>query len=459
MSNNMRLSGIISGMDTESLVKQLTARYTTKKDKIYKEKETLKYKQDAWKDLNKDVYKMFNKLSDLRLKSTYRNTEIVSSKPDVATISGQNIQGQHNIEIKQIATQTYLTGGEVEQNEPIGVSGRFTITIGGKEKEVDITANMSMKQVAQKLNDAGLIANFDEDNKRLFLASKSTGAESNFQICGDGSLLDAIGLGAAAIKQQGKDAIMSLNGVDFTSDTNVFKVNNMVITAQSEGSTIVGTKTNNKILDTIKSFIEEYNVLIKKIDKAYNSIAAKGYSPLTKDEKYELSDKEIEEWEDKLKEGALSKDESLSAIGNLFKSTMNLSFYNGLSLDKIGISLGGYFNTEQNDRNAYNIDEEKLIKAINEDSDAVVNFITKLSTDLYDKLNLKMKSSTLNSMYTAYNDKQLKEKISNYEKQIAQQEAKIIKMEDKYYTQFAKMEKLLSKSQSQTTYLSNYFGI
>lgn len=455
----MRLTGLVSGMDTDAVIKQMTSAYTAKRDKVWKAKESLTYKQDAWKDLNKEVYNMFNQLSKLRLKSTYQRSEPSSTNEDVASVTGDSIQGQHDVTVKQIASQTYITGGVVHQSQPINVSGSLTVTVGGKERELDITPDMSMAQVARKLTEAGVIANFDENNARLFLASKLTGTSSDFEISGDASLLDAIGLGSTATKQIGKDAIINLNGVDFTSSSNKITVNNMTINAKSIGSTSIGMKTDDNIFNTVKSFIKDYNALIKRIDSSYNSTAAKGLSPLTDEEKDALTDRQIEEWEDKLKEGALSKDETLSSLSSLLKTTMSSISVDGMNLTHMGITLGGYFTTEKDERGVYNIDEDKLQKVIAEDPDKVVNFLTKLTGTLYDKLNNRMKSSSLNSIYTAYNDKQIKSNLAGYEKKIAEWEEKIAKAEDKWYKQFARMESVLSKTQNQANYLSNFFGI
>ncbi len=455
----MKLTGLVSGMDTDAVIKQMTLAYTAKKDKVWKAKETLTYKQDAWKNLNKEVYDMFTKLSKLRLTSTYQRSEASSSNENIVTVAGDKIQGQHDVTVKQIATQTYLTGNIVNQSQPINVSGNLTVTIGGKEKELNITPDMSMEQVARKLTEAGIIANFDENNARLFLASKTTGASSDFNISGDASLLDAIGLGSSAIKQVGKDSIINVNGVDFVSSSNKFNINNMTITAKSLGSATVGMKTDEHIFDTVKSFIKDYNALIKKIDSSYNNTAAKGLSPLTDEEKDALTDKQIEEWESKLKESALSKDETLSSLSSLLKTTMSSISVDGINLTSMGITLGGYFTTEKDERGVYNIDEDKLQKIIAENPDKVINFVTKLAGTLYDKLNTKMKSSSLNSIYSIYNDKQIKNNLANYDKKIAEWEDKIVKMEDKWYKQFARMESVLSKTQSQANYLSNFFGI
>lgn len=453
-----RVTGIASGMDTESIIKQLSAKYVDKKDKVWKEKESLKYKQDVWKDMNKDIYGLYTKLSNLRMSGTYQKAEATSSNEKVASVTGDKISGQQQLTVNQIATKTFITGGKVEQSEPIRVTGTLAVRVGGKEQDLNITPDMSMEEVARKLTEAGIVANFDKDNARLFLSSKTTGANSDFEIGGDDSLLESMGLGSSAIKQIGQDSSITLNGVTFTSSKNEYKLNGMNITASSVGSTVIGSQNDNKIYDVVKSFIDDYNSLIKKIDTAYNT-NNKSYKPLTDDEKYNLSDKQIEDWEKKIKDGILYKDANLGTISNVMKNTMASTCVDGKYLSSFGITLGNYFTTEKEERGVYNIDEDKLKKAIEEDPDKVMNFMTKLAANLYDNIGKEMKSSSLRSVYTVYDDKQINQDLKDLEDKITAWEDKITAIEDKYYDKFARMEKLLSSSQSQSNYLTNFFEI
>ena len=455
----MRVSGMISGMDTDEMIKQMTSAYTARKDKVWKAQKSLEYKQDAWKDMNKEIYGFFsNTLSNARMSDTYRTKELALSNSNVASVSTKDLTGTSTLKVNKVASQSFMTGSVVDRSYVIGISGSFTVKIGGEEKEINLTADMSMKQVADKLKDAGLNANFDEKNRRLFLSSKSTGLRSNFEIAGGEQILSAIGLGVSSNYQKGEDAVIEFNGAQFTSEDNHFDINGVAITAMMEGTTTIGSKDNNHIFESVKDFIEKYNTLITKIDSVYNSTASKGYSPLTDDEKYVLSDKQVDDWEKKIKEGALTKDKDLNEVSNLLKERMSSFAKDGVTLYSLGISLGGYFETEKDKRGEYKIDEEKLKNAIAEDPDKVVNYISSLAASVYDKLNAKMKSTSMNSVYSLYQDKQIKKDIAAYDEKIKDMEKKINAIEDKYYRQFAQMEKMLVSIQNQQTYMSNFFG-
>ena len=452
MNSVTRITGISSGMDTESLVKSFSSRYTAQKDKLWKQKQSLQYKQDAWKDMNKDIYNLYTKLFTNKLKGTYQKTEIISSDEKIAKVSGNNENaGIQSLSVDKMASQTFITGQQIEKKEPMGLDGTLTVIMGGHEQDLNITPDMSMEQIARKLTQAGIAANFDENNMRLFLSSKSTGAKSDFDVCGDASLMAALGLGPSATKTIGQDAMVTLNGVQFISETNRFNINGFNIDACSIGSVNIETKTENSIFNTIKDFIEDYNTLIKKIDKAYNTSRDK-YTFLTNEEKEVLSEKEADEWDQKLKDSVLYKDETLYKISNLLKNTMQTA-----DLYSIGLSLGDYFTTEKNERGVYKLDEDKLKSVINTNPEKVIDIMTKLSSNLYNNLDKEMKSTSFSSVYTVYNDKQMKEELKDYDKRIADWEKKIESIEDKYYKKFAQMETLLSSMQNQSNYFSNFF--
>ena len=101
---------------------------------------------------------------------------------------------------------------------------------------------------------------------------------------------------------------------------------------------------------------------------------------------------------------------------------------------------------------------DKLMAAINNDPEAVVDFMKQLTTGLYTAIDKQMKSTTLSSAYTIYNDKEMNSQYSEYSKTISTWQDKLTEKEDYYYNKFAQMEAALTKLQSQTSSLSGLFG-
>lgn len=213
---------------------------------------------------------------------------------------------------------------------------------------------------------------------------------------------------------------------------------------------------------SIKDFINGYNDVIKEMATKYNT-KPDGYEPLTDEEKDALSDRELEKWEDKIKNSSLYKDSRLGNLTQKFKQIMTegveMSDGTRMYLSDFGITTGNYFTTPVNERGVYKIDEKKLNEIIAENADKVKEFFTKLSSRLYSTTSEEMSTTSSSSLYKVYNDKQLTKQQQAYEKEIKKLEEKMSKTEERYYKQFAQMEKMLSSINSQSNMFANFFTI
>lgn len=340
------------------------------------------------------------------------------------------------------------------------------------------------------------IAEFKEKSKDAQAIMETNGEVSNLAAIKDGAEQDdaiakmvvtamnavdilANGTAGTATKMNGQDAIIKLNGVEFTNNSNNIQVNGLTINAQAvtgdgdENAITITTATDAQgIYDKIKDFLTEYNNVINEMTKLYNAASSKGYEPLTDDEKDAMSDKEVEKWEEKIKDSLLRNDSTLNGVMNAMTSAMAKSFeVNGkrYSLSSFGISTLGILNSADNEQYAYHIDgdeddsntsgkTDKLVAMINSDPDAVMSFFQQLSTELYDNIGNKMKSTTLSSTYTIYNDKQMDKQYKEYTKLIAGWEERITEKEDYYYNKFTAMETAMTKLNSTQSSLSGFFG-
>ena len=280
-----------------------------------------------------------------------------------------------------------------------------------------------------------------------------------------------------AVRIEGADAEIYLNGAKFTSNTNNFQINGLTITTHAltdDNETIsVTTATDvDGIYNMIKDFFTEYNEVLKAMETGYNAASAGDYEPLTDEEQEALTDKQIEKWETKVKDAVLRKDSTLSSIINLFRTNMMKSFEvdgETLNLSSFGVKTLSYFTAADNEKGAYHIDgnpddsavsgnTDKLKAAIASDPDKVINFFSQLTNNLYTQLNKKMGTSTYSSAYKVYNDKTMKQQYEEYEDEIDEWEDKVDAMREKYEKQFAAMETALSKLQSQSSYFSSMLG-
>lgn len=341
------------------------------------------------------------------------------------------------------------------------------------------TMNTSQKTMDNNQVLADIAAMEDGTEKDAAIASFVKQVQSAHDIANNTS----IEYNTDAKKIDGCDSEIYLNGIKYTGSSNSYSINGLNITAQvvtdtdgkvSDANAIsITTSTDTQgIYDKIKDFLSQYNSLINEITSLYNADSAKGYEPLTDDEKDAMSDTEVEKWEQKIKDSLLRRDDNLESLMSAMTSAMSGSVeVNGkkMYLSNFGIRTLGYLNAPANQQNAYHIDgdeddanssgnADKLMTAITNDPDTVINFMQGLADNLYKSVHTKMQSSSLSSIYTVYNDKEMASEYSDYTDLIKKWEEKLQDKEDYYYKKFSSMETALSKLNSQTSSLSGLFG-
>lgn len=512
-SSTMRLSGLISGMDTESIIQQLVSAKQTKVDDAKKAQTKLEWKTTAWKDLNTKLKNLQSKyVNNMRFTSAYmKKTTSVSDSTAASVITGENaMNGVQNLKITQLAKTAYMTGGKTSlrtktdadgddfklnaltklsdlsvdnKGTALNLSTGTTLNIksGDTNVELEITADTTISNVLTKLKEAGLNANFDETQQRFYISAKDSGEGNDFSITASdetgNNVLKSLGLdSASANKIDAQNAKITLNGTEYESNTNVFSINGLTITAMKETAenVVVTTKDDvDGIYDMIKSFLKDYNSIINEMDKLYNADSARGYEPLTDDEKDAMSDSEVEKYEQKIKDALLRRDSNLSTVSSALKEIMAGSVeVNGknMYLSDFGIETLSYFTAAENEKNAYHINgdaddsstsdnADKLKSMISSDPDTVVSFFSGLFKNLYTKMSDLSKSvEGYRSYGNFYDDKKMKSDYDDYKTKISELEKKLNDYEDKWYSKFSKMETALAKLQSNSSAVTGLLG-
>lgn len=268
------------------------------------------------------------------------------------------------------------------------------------------------------------------------------------------------------------DAKVTLNGAEIESSSNTISVNGLTLDLVSAepGKTIAinVTQDTDGVYNMVKQFVKDYNTLIEELNKAYYAESARGYEPLTDEQKDAMSDTEVEKWETKIKDSLLRRDNTLGSLLTAMRNALN----GAVEVDgkKYALSSFGICTTKYTERGKLHIygDQEdpdgmlyddKLRKAIEEDPEKVMEVLQTISNNLYNTMKDKMKTTELSSALTFYNDKQLSKELTNYKKELKTQEKRLQEIEDRYYKQFAAMETALSKLSSQSSSLASMLGL
>jgi flagellar hook-associated protein 2 len=482
----VRMTGMISGLDTDSLIQSLVEAQKLKNKKTVDKKTKLEWTQDKWKELNTKLYSLYTtEVNKLTLQSSYLTKKAsVSDETKVQVKAGATAPlGSQTITITDLASSGYLTGSELESSvtkastlKDLGISGNATLnlTVGDKSTYIEVDDSMTVATFVSKLQSGGINASYDEKNHRIFLSSKQSGLANDFSLTAstaDGTdVLEKTGLAAgSATKIDGQDAKFTLNGVEFTSDTNETTVNGITLTlTEKTTAPVTFTLTNDTqaVYDTIKNFVKKYNEILEEMNKLYYADSARGYDPLSDDEKESMTDSQIEKWETKIKDSLLRRDDTLGGIMSSMKNALLTSVEvdgKRYSLSSFGVGTSSNYLERgllhiqgDSEDSTYASYTNKLMEALENDPDTVMQVFTGVAQNLYKAMQDKMKKTSLSSALTFYNDTYIKNQLTAYNKQISKDEDKLTEIEDKYYAQFAAMETALAKMQSQQNSLSAY---
>ena len=365
-------------------------------------------------------------------------------------------------------------------------------TVNGAKID-NITADTTVDGLLTAINnnkDAGVTAIYLGSENKFVLSSNEKGEGRKITLGADPKdTTDAANLIFGGVSTDGTDGEMSIlyNGVQttITSSSNTFSIDGLDIRATNTfntgsataegGVSFTASADTEKVTETVKKFIEAYNAMIDEVRTQATTRPDSNYKPLTEDQKNEMNENSIKNWEDKAKEGILYNSSALKDLDNATQGIFSSMMMNGVSyddLEKIGIS----FSDDYTAGGKIVFDEEKFKTAMDSDPEKVSDLFTgthgivntidsTLSTYatryaskngnsygvLIEEAGSEKLSLTLtnNSIYKELKDMQ--ETITNLQSQLSTEQ-------DRYISQFTQMERLINQMNSQSSYLSQLGG-
>lgn len=365
-------------------------------------------------------------------------------------------------------------------------------TVNGAKID-NITADTTVDGLLTAINnnkDAGVTATYLGSENKFVLSSNEKGEGREISLgANPKDTTDAANLIFGGVSTDGTDGEMSIlyNGVKttITSSSNTFSIDGLDIRATNTfntgsataegGVSFTASADTEKVTETVKKFIEAYNAMIDEVRTQATTKPDSNYKPLTDDQKNEMNETSIKNWEDKAKEGILYNSSALKDLDNATQGIFSSMMINGVSyddLEKIGIS----FSDDYTAGGKIVFDEEKFKTAMDSDPEKVSDLFTgthgivntidsTLSTYatryaskngnsygvLIEEAGSEKLSLTLtnNSIYKELKDMQ--ETITNLQSQLSTEQ-------DRYISQFTQMERLINQMNSQSSYLSQLGG-
>lgn len=405
----------------------------------------------------------------------------VAKKADADTTSFVNNKISSDNDVKLEIDAAAFAGKTTADIEALGETGKnkyYTSGVQGFAGTDSYTEDSVKTDIETMVRDYASVADRNEALSGsalagLGLADVTVAADGKVSVNGGANDSSNASIPAGMALMAASDSKVILNGAELTSSSSTVSANGLSIsltgtTKPGESITFSVSNDVDGVYNSIKSFLTEYNEVMKEMNSLYNAEAAKGYEPLTSEQKKAMSDDDVKLWEDKIKNSLLRNDSTLSGIiSGMRTAMMSQVEYDGkkYSLASFGIMTstvyteGGLYHIYGDKDDATYADrDDKLRKALEQDPDAVVNVLSDIFGKLRETMNNKMAATKQSSTQTFYNDIKMKDDLKGYEKQISTWEDKLASMEEAYYKKFTAMEMAMSRLQSQQSSLAGLLG-
>ncbi|GIP35613.1 flagellar filament capping protein FliD [Paenibacillus sp. J2TS4] len=500
----MRINGF-SGMDIDKMVKELMQAHRKPLDKLTQQKQTIEWQREKYREINSKLVDFRNnKLFNLNMNSTLGalkstvtgNTAAVSAK----AVSGSTA-GSIEIQVESLASAARATGESIGTNinpNDIKLSDLHSGTIGEitiNGAIIELSPDDTIQTVINKINnnkDAKVTAFFDSQSGRMSMISKETGkinTDGNISFGDNNPLVEIFKLNSF---EPGTDASVTINGIKTTRSSNTFMVNGVEITLHAptgtQSSMITTSMDADKVVDTIKSFIEDYNSLLKLLNDTVEEKKYRDFQPLTSDQKKELKEDDIKRWEEKAQSGLLRNDSILKKMISDLRLDIMSPVTIGkdadgndikIILDEVGITTGKW-----EDKGKLVLkDEAKLRDMLEKNPEDVIALFTSKGTPdadgntpkntqgifqkMYDDVKATLDSlfeKAGTSRFTDALEAPLNEEsvigkeLKSLDLKIKDTNRKLLTLENRYYRQFTAMEVAMNKFNAQSGFLMNAFG-
>ena len=471
----IRISGLASGFDTESIIKEAMKGERARVDAVRQQKQILEWKREQYREANTKFLALRSSLLNLKLQGTFQAKTVTSSDPAVltATAASTTIEGSFSVEVLRLARgaskestpvmSEYVHSGEDAEFTLTGKNGSATVTVQEGDTIQTVVAKINEQQAA-----TGIKATYDAGLNKFYLFTSGTGDQARIELeDSSGFLANTLNVDLGTVA--GVDAAIRFNGgqeLNFAS--NRFTFNNINFALLKEGQTVditVSPDVDN-IVAKIKDFVEKYNAAVGYISEKLGEKRFRDFTPLSDEQKKDMKEKDIEQWEEKAKSGLLHSDSTLFSLYSMIRNQAS-SIVAGAdkysSLSAIGITTSGW-----QDQGKLHIDEDKLKTALSDNPEAVMNLFTNtesgtdqgIAVRLYDQVidSMQRITNTAGTVSTGVDESSLGRELERVGKRIYTLEERLVEVENRYYRQFTAMEQALQQMNAQSQWLAQQFA-
>lgn len=488
MASTIKLTGMVSNLDTDLIIKQLMQVERMPLNKLEQKKQTIAWKRDEYREMNTMLTSIRTLTDKLRFSSSFTKQTATSSDSSVvtATSSAAATSGGYSLKVDKLASSAFVAGSsvKVDTKTQINQTGSFEIVGPKGSTTVNVTAGSTYDSVMKQVNAAniGVSMSYDSINGRFMMATNSTGSSASIQINDAGGFASSVFGVSAAAPVTGTNAQVQLNGQTLEFENNAFEFNGVKFDIKGVSTSTVSVtvaRDTSSIVDQIKGFVEQYNKLVDQVNDKTKTVPNRSYTPLTEEQKESMTEKQIDLWEEKAKKGLLYRDDILQNTLSSLRSSL-IKKVDGLppemdSLSDIGITFKPYSQGLTSELGKLQIDEAKLQDAVTKNPEGVMDLFTKTSDldskdpnyynetgygeRLYDSLttqiNQIIKRIGSGTVSDAEDNSQIGKQIGEINKRMFTLKSRLVTIEERYTKQFTAMELSLQKLNNKGSWLTS----
>lgn len=376
--------------------------------------------------------------------------------------------------------------------EDTGTDSTYALKINDVDIE-GITGDSTIQDVIDKINksNAKVKVTYLETANRFQITSTEEGASGKIFINTSDGLAKKLFGGdntEGKIEESGQDAIInvSYDGVatEIRRSSNTFDLEGLAVTISgefgytgdnldttAEAVTFSAKANTEKVINSVKEMVEAYNSIIEAVNKEISTKPNRSYTPLTDEQKEEMSESQIEKWEEKAKEGLLFNDSDLSSLASSMRFVLTQTGLNYTELEKMGITTS----TNASDNGKLVLDEDKLTAALETEptlvqklfaGDGTSNGLMTNIKNVFDQYAKKEGSSkgilvdkagsSLAPLSLLTNT--IYKQLEDMDKTLKSLQTYLTTEQDRYISKFASLETVIAQMNSQSSWLSQQFS-
>ena len=500
----MRFGGLATGLDTETLVRDLMRAERIRVDRLTQNRTQLEWRREDMRTLNAQLSRLRSRAFDMTLQGSYRRFVAATSNDRAVTASASGNAAPTSFvfsSVSRLASAAQATSSEsivlaphtgIDPNAPLQTlidGGQLNGTALGGATALEVTLfnhrqdgvrvsetiainteSDSLNTVLSRINSSGslgLQAFYDAFSGRVSITSRFTGnnntAAPDLGFEGTHASFFTSTLRLSAV-QDGQNAQFTLNGLATERNSNSFTINEVNFSLRNtlppgETATVTVTQDTDSVVRTIEDFVKLYNDTLEQFNTQLTAERNRDFLPLTDEQRKDMSEDDIKRWQERARSGLLRGDELLERIVGRVRREFTDPVVDAALRQMSAIGIRTVNHTE---RGRLHIDNTTLRSELERDSAAVQDLFTKVAGRLRTALDGGVREMTAQAGsatgFTLADSSVIGQQMRRISDRITRENDRIARVEERHWRQFTALERAMDRMNSQSAWLAQQFA-